>query len=493
MLHSPVSTPPEEVMKPAEEIPQYHSIDKKSFSSSPLAPPPVISKEEEDIWEVIDKDFVNQNNSDPDLHKSFSNTFEFEFGKLGKVESVGEEGRQEDEKKSTINTIPKCLQRPYGTTSFTPSTQIKLPHDTELPLKVQSELIDLYFQYSNSISCYIIQENVFRKQLKDGKVPSGFLLYCMYALAARYSGNELVCHDGESSKAVMKKNLIIFNLIQGDKFYAKARNLISQLIDVPTIETVLGLILLVTYSGGSGRGSASWMYCGMAIRMAQALKLDIDPSHPDLGLSSLSWRKYEIERRKRIWWVIFIMDRYHSAVADRPIIIQDDDINVGTPCSDEIWNGINDEFDEFETGVDDHSFLKHIQLTRIFGKATDYVHTVKSGVTVSEDSDHLFDDIRSQLLSWHANQQDHHSSYLSLFYQMSIIFLNRPKLTAAQQSNSDVVNTRWFLDSKKAADEATCILQNINEKNKEFKCFTPMMCFFIFQVKMNFLSLKLYI
>ena len=103
------------------------------------------------------------------------------------------------------------------------------------------------------------------------------------------------------------------------------------------------------YETGSGRGSAAWMYSGMAIRMAQELKLnhEIDDIQNDpvssFALSSLSRNKMqdaqsdskkvglswiEREQRRRIWWSCFAIDRYFGAAADRSMIINEKGIYI---------------------------------------------------------------------------------------------------------------------------------------------------------------------
>jgi hypothetical protein len=65
------------------------------------------------------------------------------------------------------------------------------------------------------------------------------------------------------------------------------------------------------------------MYSGMAIRMAQELKLNSEPEFEDsfTGESQISW--LEKETRRRLWWCCFSLDRYAGAAADRSTIINE--------------------------------------------------------------------------------------------------------------------------------------------------------------------------
>lgn len=83
--------------------------------------------------------------------------------------------------------------------------------------------------------------------------------------------------------------------------------------DNATIPTIQALLLLAGHQQGS-RNSISWLYSGLAIRLAQDMGL-----HRDSAKWNLDDRQSEI--RRRVWWACFLVDRFTSAALGRVCII----------------------------------------------------------------------------------------------------------------------------------------------------------------------------
>ncbi|KAJ3303018.1 hypothetical protein HDU76_005427, partial [Blyttiomyces sp. JEL0837] len=192
----------------------------------------------------------------------------------------------------------------------------------DIPQDAIDELLDLYFMYGNPILANIVHEGMFRATLEQ---QSPLLLCSMYAVAARWSRHPAIAVNPEEMYSA------------GDVFYSKARILVSKAIDIPSLDTIAALIMLVTYASGSGRASASWMYSGLAIRMAQSLKLDLDPDFQEVQdlFGPLTW--FEKEQRRRLWASCFIMDRYTASAADRSMLVLEKDAKVFPPVPTHAW------------------------------------------------------------------------------------------------------------------------------------------------------------
>ncbi|KAJ3144427.1 hypothetical protein HDU89_008253 [Geranomyces variabilis] len=309
--------------------------------------------------------------------------------------------------------IPRQLAGPFGEVPLAPQQGAAgprgahwWPSDVEeasrIPDDAIEELLDLFFIYMNPILGYMIHEREFRRTLP---MQSPLLLNTMYANAARFSGHPSVAKTPEAMWQA------------GDSFYAKARVLVSQNVDVPSLDTVSSLIMLMTYASGSGRASASWMYSGMAIRMAQSLKMDLDPDFKEVtdAFGPISW--FEKERRRRLWWACFLTDRYAAAAADRSTLAQERDVRVFQPVP--VWEWVNmtaddhepkgeapgthsrwqltvlsstgstrvrrggeNEDDQKEAGgvlvLGDSSFDAYVELGKIFGRVMEYTSLLKS-------------------------------------------------------------------------------------------------------------------
>ncbi|KAJ3091795.1 hypothetical protein HK102_013386 [Quaeritorhiza haematococci] len=202
----------------------------------------------------------------------------------------------------------------------------------DLPPSVVDELIELYFDY-----IYPIMPMTHRKTfLANLPNTSPLLLNAMFALAARYCTNPAIITPANGNA--------LFSA--GDPFYIRARELVDHFMDVPSLSTVEALLLLATYAAGSGRGSAAWMYSGMAIRMAQELKLNVEPEFDESFATANhnpTWLEKEI--RRRLWWNCFVLDRYAGAAADRSMIINEKDCKVYLFSTELAWRTVS-SYDE---------------------------------------------------------------------------------------------------------------------------------------------------
>ncbi|KAJ5676629.1 uncharacterized protein N7477_002262 [Penicillium maclennaniae] len=69
--------------------------------------------------------------------------------------------------------------------------------------------------------------------------------------------------------------------------------------------------------------SASWVWIGSAVRVAQEIGL-----HIDLG----PWPPVEGEMRKRLWWGLYTWDRLLALEMGKPVLINDQDCDIDLPC-----------------------------------------------------------------------------------------------------------------------------------------------------------------
>ncbi|KAJ5091192.1 hypothetical protein NUU61_006062 [Penicillium alfredii] len=69
--------------------------------------------------------------------------------------------------------------------------------------------------------------------------------------------------------------------------------------------------------------SASWVWIGSAVRVAQEIGLHID---------SGPWPAVEGEMRKRLWWGLYTWDRLLALEMGKPVLINDQDCDIDLPC-----------------------------------------------------------------------------------------------------------------------------------------------------------------
>ncbi|KAJ1535903.1 hypothetical protein HK096_001422 [Nowakowskiella sp. JEL0078] len=211
---------------------------------------------------------------------------------------------------TTNNQIPQSSQ-------FLPLSLSKLPPD------IFNQLIDLYFKHINSMFP-ILNRNVF---MKTANTQSTLLLNSMFALSARYSTNITICPNPDQLYSA------------GDVFYANAKENILECMENPSPLIVSALLMLAIYGIGSGCDSPAWMFSGMAVRMAQELKLNVEPEleevmNPNGGSRSISEGQLSRESNRRIW-CCYVLDMYCASTSSRPTIIANKDCKTYLP-SDEL-------------------------------------------------------------------------------------------------------------------------------------------------------------
>ena len=139
----------------------------------------------------------------------------------------------------------------------------------------------------------------FRSSFLERLVPTNqhppLLLNAIYSMSARFSNDPLFYTDPRRPYAA------------GEPFFNRAKKLLQNALDEPAVATVQSLLLMALGAAGSGKGSLGWLYTGMAIRMAQEMKMNIDYEDLPMVDKPLGW--IDSETRRRIWWSCFTMVR----------------------------------------------------------------------------------------------------------------------------------------------------------------------------------------
>ncbi|GAN00650.1 conserved hypothetical protein [Mucor ambiguus] len=176
------------------------------------------------------------------------------------------------------------------------------------PMNVIEHMVDLYFKYLFS-GTPIFDEATLRNDIRERRC-SDFLLLSLFAACARFS-------DRPDIREIPAWHA-------GEKYAEKARAMILRAVDEPTISNLQGLTLLCLHEYGCGRGPRSWMYGGMAIRMAMELGLHEDLEEDENGNDNHTLEKLmQQETRRRLFWTIYSIDKFSSAATGRPSSLQD--------------------------------------------------------------------------------------------------------------------------------------------------------------------------
>lgn len=180
---------------------------------------------------------------------------------------------------------------------------------------VASELMHIYFTHLYPVLPLFYKKNIICLSRPDKPV-SPLLLNAIYAIASRMSCNVKVRSDPSSPDTA------------GDIFYERAKCLLEDYYDAPRISTVQALLLLASHQMGAMKPAKAWIYGGMAFRMAQDLGLNRNCDHWNISPD-------ERERRKRVFWCCYIMDRFMCASYGRSANFDERDCDVPLPSVDD--------------------------------------------------------------------------------------------------------------------------------------------------------------
>jgi hypothetical protein len=194
-----------------------------------------------------------------------------------------------------------------------------------LPSKeIQEHLAEVYFDFVYGQSYPLLHKPSFMRRLAAGKVPP-VLILAMCAISARFS-----THPQLRTEPCF---------LRGDDWAERAREIALKRYDTPNITILIVYLLLGLHEFGTCQGGRSWMFGGMAQRMAYALQLhkenEYDPLVSETERELLSATDREI--RRRTMWSCFLMDRFNSSGTDRPLFVHEQYIEVQLPVKEHLY------------------------------------------------------------------------------------------------------------------------------------------------------------
>ncbi|KAF2098005.1 hypothetical protein NA57DRAFT_57175 [Rhizodiscina lignyota] len=185
-----------------------------------------------------------------------------------------------------------------------------------LPMTVLLDIIDTYFTHCHRQPYSFFHEADFRQQLSEGKIPD-HLLFALLANAFRYSTHPYLQHNAQELAVTYVERS--WRSIVSD-YFAKSRK-----FDIATVQT-LALLAIFDFTAGKSRQGSSWLKIGIAIRIAQDLRLMMEPEE---DMSAV-----DLEQCRRVFWSIYILDRLVSCGRARPHTISDDSCQLQLPVDD---------------------------------------------------------------------------------------------------------------------------------------------------------------
>ena len=148
--------------------------------------------------------------------------------------------------------------------------------------------------------------------------------------------------------------------VPGFEYYHQSVALLPQIAEIHDIQYIATMCLLCMYAFSLNRLSTAYIYAGMSLRAALALKLHHDPGERP-GRSHLS--EIEIEHQKRLFWTVYYLDLLTTCNTASPWGVLDDEITVGYGSS---ANRSGDFLLEF-ADAEEHN--QHLELMRLRSQA----------------------------------------------------------------------------------------------------------------------------
>ncbi|CAO3609434.1 unnamed protein product [Mucor hiemalis] len=223
-------------------------------------------------------------------------------------------------------------------------------HDTTLPEETINQLIHTYY-HSCFLAYQIVDKEEFALQCKSTSKTDLLLVNSINAWMSKHSYIYHFCDNSKDRTTV------------GEAYFNRARQLLRARFDKSNSTTIHALLNMYMYQLNCERSTLAYLYIGLAIRMAQDLKLHKKRYMVD----DLRQR----EKNKRLWWSAYWLDLCAALESNRPTMVDDKDCNIDYPTKM--------EHEDVETGVHIDFTVSSIKLMKIRKEITRYLPSEQAG------------------------------------------------------------------------------------------------------------------
>ncbi|KAH6641946.1 fungal-specific transcription factor domain-containing protein [Boeremia exigua] len=183
------------------------------------------------------------------------------------------------------------------------------------PSHVLHATVDLYFELCHNQPYCFFHEATFRFQLFNGQLPQ-YLLLAVLAMSRRFSHDPFYENNG---------------LHSSERYASEAwSEVVRQAFDSESglnHRLVQAATMLAIYDFTACKHGTAWIKIGVAVSLAQALRMMTEPS-PTLPFSTQ-------EELRRTLWSIFLLDKMATCGRDRPSLFLDRTIDLQLPCNED--------------------------------------------------------------------------------------------------------------------------------------------------------------
>ncbi|KAI1306972.1 hypothetical protein EDD11_004648 [Mortierella claussenii] len=318
-------------------------------------------------------------------------------------------------------------------------------------IDVIEHLLEVHFRFVHPV-LPMLHYSTLSDQIHRNESPPPHLLFAILGLASRFSDNRAF---RVPQPGVERPPCTIF--------YERAKHFIKDEYDNSQIANVQTLLMMAVQQMGFCESQRAWLYVGMAIRMAQDLGLNKEPSEQELNRNRL-----QCELRKRTWWSLYIIDRLICAGLGRPLTITRKDCETGFPQQEDDMGDASFLGRTVERPTVIANFVHLITLTMVQGNILEFIKAKFSSFQKSKNrlvqvhspglqsdqerechvdtSAAAFTALDKSLTEWRLGlpeslqnatpQSPHFGLFLHLTYNTLIILLHRPEASVSPMSAS---------------------------------------------------------
>lgn len=234
--------------------------------------------------------------------------------------------------------------------------------DNELPPdEVLFSLVEIYFQLIHPWIPMLHVRN-FRQRMKESSQRGQITTIChaIVSICARFSDDSRLGHDREAraQKAKRSRDAVILQSMQSF-----------------SVENLQALTIVAFDTIGSGRSPSAWSVVGSMTRTVEQLQLSVEPAgdehlpaadtcHNQIKRAAFlpparDWS--ELEERRRVFWNVFLMDRFCSIATGWNLSLTSADVKRRLPCEGALWEagdaletptpffGVSDKYNQTST------------------------------------------------------------------------------------------------------------------------------------------------
>ncbi|KAF9096809.1 hypothetical protein BGX23_010379 [Mortierella sp. AD031] len=315
---------------------------------------------------------------------------------------------------------------------------------------VIDHLLDVHFRSVHPVLPFLHFKTI-SDQVHHNESPPPHLLFAVLGLASRFSDDPTF----RVPQAGLGRPPCTI-------FYERAKHFIKDEYDNSQMATIQAFLLMAVQQMGFCESQRAWLYVGMAIRMAQGMGLNKEPSEQEQSRNRL-----QCELRKRTWWSIYVIERFICAGLGRPLTITTKDCETGFPLYEDDESDTPTSRPLSARAGQMANFVRLIELSKIQGHILEYIRAKFSpsppsknlsfsqspNVGSEQDRDFqtdttaaAFSALDKSMTTWRQSlpevlqnptaQSPHVGLFLHLNYNTLIILLHRPEISTSPTSAS---------------------------------------------------------